>query len=113
MGTYKLLIDGRLVDGASSLEVIDPASGKLLETAPAADEAQLRRAVVAARRAFPAWSALRFEERQSKLDALAAALEARSAEFARLLTQEQGKPLPEAVAEVGGAVAGLRAFGAM
>lgn len=33
-----LLIDGKLVDGASSLEVINPATGKVLATAPKADE---------------------------------------------------------------------------
>lgn len=113
MSTFKLLIDGKLVDGASGLEVVNPATGKVLETAPKADEAQLDQAVAAAKKAFPRWSALSFEERQARLNALADALEARTDEFARLLTQEQGKPLPEATAEISGAVFGLRAFGAM
>ena len=110
---YKMLIDGRLVDGAHTLDVFNPATGGVLDTCPRADEAQLNEAVAAAKKAFPAWSALSFAERQAKLEALASALEARADEFARLLTQEQGKPLPQAQAEVGGAAYGLRAFAAM
>jgi acyl-CoA reductase-like NAD-dependent aldehyde dehydrogenase len=32
---YKLLIDGKLVDGASTLEVVNPATGKVLRHARA------------------------------------------------------------------------------
>jgi acyl-CoA reductase-like NAD-dependent aldehyde dehydrogenase len=110
---FKLLINGQLVDGASNLEVLNPATGKPLAAAPVADAAQLNQAVAGAKKAFPAWSALSFEAREAKLNELADALNARADEFARLLTQEQGKPLAEAAYEIGGAVWGLRAFGAM
>lgn len=90
---YKMLIDGKLVDGATTLDVFNPATGGVLATCPRADEAQLNAAVAAAKAAFPGWSALSFGERRKKLDAIADALEARTTEFARLLTQEQGKPL--------------------
>lgn len=109
---YKMLIDGKLVDGATTLDVFNPATGGMLATCPRADEAQLDAAVAAAKAAFPAWSALSFGERRKKLEAIADALEARTAEFARLLTQEQGKPLAQATGEVIGAVAGMRAFAA-
>jgi len=110
---YKLLIDGLLVDGARTLDVINPATGAVLEVCPRADEAQLNQAVAAAKAAFPAWSALPQSARRAKIEALADALAARIPEFARLLTQEQGKPSPQALAEVGGAVYGLKAFAAM
>ena len=113
MNTFKLLIDGQLTAGASNLEVINPATGKMFATAPRADEGQLNQAVAAAKKAFPGWSALSFQEREAKLNALAEALDSRAAEFARLLTQEQGKPLAEASAEITGAVWGLRAFATM
>ena len=109
---YKMLIGGKLVDGATTMEVMNPATGAVLDTCPRANEAQLNEAVAAAKAAFPAWSALSFAERGAKLNALADALEAKSAEFARLLTQEQGKPLAQATGEVVGAVYGLRAFAA-
>jgi acyl-CoA reductase-like NAD-dependent aldehyde dehydrogenase len=111
--TYKMLIDGELVDGAAALDVFNPATGAVFETCPRADEAQLNAAVAAAKAAFPAWSALTYAERAAKIEALADALEPRIEAFARVLTQEQGKPLPAAMGEVGGAVFGLRAFAAM
>lgn len=110
---YKLLINGKLVDGATTLEVINPATGQVFETCARANEAQLNEAVAAAKAAFPAWSATKLADRRAKLEALAGALEARAADFARLLTQEQGKPLPQAQNEVAGAVRSLRGFAAM
>src|SRR5471032_2947536 len=110
---YHLLINGRLISGASTLDVINPATGKLLTRCARADRAQLDAAVSAAKMAFPAWSATPIDNRRQALLHIADAVEARSAEFARLLTQEQGKPLAHAAHEVGGSVAMIRAFAAM
>ena len=44
---------------------------------------------------------------------LADALEAGQSEFARLLTQEQGKPLPQAQWEITQAIGTLRYFAAL
>ncbi len=113
MSDYKLLIDGKLIDGASTLDVVNPADGTVFATCARADEAQLNQAVAAAKAAFPAWSKTSFEEREALLNKIADAIDADADAFARLLTQEQGKPLGEAQAEVMGAAYGLRAFGAM
>ncbi len=110
---FRLLIDGRLVAGASTFDVINPATEEVLAKCPRADVAQLNAAVAAAKAAFPAWSAKSFEERRKLLVKLADALEARSDEFARLLTLEQGKPLAHAAGEMAGSVAMIRAFTAM
>src|SRR6202140_3159659 len=110
---YNLVINGRLIAGATTLDVINPATGQLLTRCARADKAQLDAAVSAAKLAFPAWSATPIESRRQTLLRIADALEARSAEFARLLTQEQGKPLALAAHEVGGSVAMIRAFAAM
>ena len=104
---YHLLIDGMLVPGASTLEVVNPATGRVLVQAPRADAAQAEQAVAAARRAFPAWAALGFAERGAYLERFAAAIEARAEDFARLLTLEQGKPLDQARGEVGASIAAL------
>jgi len=112
-GAYRLLIGGKLVKGETSAEVIDPATAKILAMAPRASAAQVESAVAAAARAFRGWSTRSHEEREAAQRALADALERHAEEFARLLTQEQGKPLAESSGEVAGAVAGLRAFGAM
>ncbi|EOG4615966.1 aldehyde dehydrogenase family protein [Pseudomonas aeruginosa] len=109
--TYQLLIDGKLVDGASTLDVIDPASGAVFETCARADEAQLELAIAAAKRAFPAWASLGHAQRRDYLTRLADAMQNRYDEFCRLLTREQGKPLTESQFEIGGAIAALRYFG--
>lgn len=107
---FKLLIDGELIAGAGTLDVINPATGQPFAAAPRADLALLDRAVAAARAAFPGWAALPVEQRAHRIEQLAAGLEARAAEFARLLTSEQGKPFEQAMGEVIGCTFILRAF---
>src|SRR5262249_35243666 len=81
--------------------------------APRADRAQLEQAVAAAKEAFLPWSALPLRVRACLLARLAAALEADKGAFARLLTQEQGKPLPQALGEIEFAVAARRYYAAL
>ena len=82
---FKLLIDGELVEGASALDVINPATGKTLTVSPRADRDQLDQAVAAARSAFPGWSATPIRQRGALLVRLADALETEQNEFARRL----------------------------
>lgn len=100
MTEYRLLIDGKLVPGDMTMEVVNPATEEVLAHAPRASVTQLDAAVAAARAAFPAWAARDIAERRRMILAIADRLEVRCDEFARLLTQEQGKPLPEATAEI-------------
>jgi acyl-CoA reductase-like NAD-dependent aldehyde dehydrogenase len=110
---YRLLIDGALVPGVSMFDVVNPATGSAFASAPKADEALLERAVAAAKRALPAWSALPVDERAALVNKLADALDARIGEIASLLTAEQGKPLDQAGYEIMGSVFTLRGFAAM
>src|SRR5262249_774003 len=71
---YSLLINGKLVAGAGALEVLNPATGRILTAAPRADQAQLDQAVAAAKTAFPAWSATPLRQRAALLVKLAEAL---------------------------------------
>jgi acyl-CoA reductase-like NAD-dependent aldehyde dehydrogenase len=100
MRGFKLLINGKLVPGATTLDVIDPSTEEVLAEAPRADRAQLDEAIAAAKAAFASWSDKPLRERGALLVRLADALEARQDEFARLLTLEQGKPLSEANWEI-------------
>ena len=108
--SYRLLIDGKLVEGAATLDVINPATASVFATCARADLAQLEQAVAAAKRSFPAWAARPQTERGDLLLQLADALEQAKDEFARLLTSEQGKPLPQAAGEIGGGIALLRYY---
>ncbi|MBA2932475.1 aldehyde dehydrogenase family protein [Sphingomonas sp. CGMCC 1.13654] len=110
---YRMLIDGKLREGASTLDVVDPATGAPFETCARADQAQLEEAVAAAKRSFPAWAALPQAERRSYLDRLADAMETRLDEFCALLTREQGKPLAQSQFEIGGSVLAIRTLAAM
>jgi acyl-CoA reductase-like NAD-dependent aldehyde dehydrogenase len=107
---FKLLINGKLVSGVATLDVINPATEDVLAKAPRADRAQLDEAIAAAKAAFTAWSAQPVREGGAPLAGLADALEARQDDLARLLTQEQGKPLPEAQWEIGFTIAIVRHY---
>ncbi|MBA4182172.1 MAG: aldehyde dehydrogenase, partial [Anaerolinea sp.] len=58
-----MLIGGRLVGGADTIDVINPATGRILTTAPRADRDQLELAVAAAKAAFPSWAATPLRKR--------------------------------------------------
>ena len=110
MHAYKMLIDGQLVEGAKTIEIVNPATGRPFTTAPAASEDQLNAAVAAARRAFPAWAATPWDERRNCLLLFAQRLEEEVEDFANLLVKEQGKPLAEARFEVGATLQGIRYY---
>lgn len=111
--TFRLLIDGELVTGPASLDVINPATGKVFATCARAEEAELEAAVGAAKRAFPGWAATPWGDRAAHLARLADGIDARAEEFAELLTSEQGKPLDQARFEVMISAAAFRYFGAL
>lgn len=97
---YRLLIDGELRSAPAQLDVINPATGEVFARCPAAGAAELDAAVAAARRALPAWRALTFEERAAHIARIGAALEEHKEPLARLLTQEQGKPVGQSREEI-------------
>ncbi|PKQ03560.1 MAG: aldehyde dehydrogenase [Alphaproteobacteria bacterium HGW-Alphaproteobacteria-12] len=110
MSEYKLLINGKLVAGARVSDVLNPATEESVSSCPRASEEQLNEAVAAAKAAFPAWSATPIAERKKALNAIADVIEANAQDLARLLTQEQGKPLGDATGEIYGTAAFFRYF---
>jgi aminomuconate-semialdehyde/2-hydroxymuconate-6-semialdehyde dehydrogenase len=88
-------IDGDLVEavGGRSLDDIEPATGAVIATVPDGDEADVERAVAAARRAFPAWSRTPAEERARLLLAIAERIEANADDLARAESIDTGKPI--------------------
>lgn len=113
MGPFKLLIDGKLVDGDSTMSVINPANEEVLSECPRASKAQLDQAVAAAKAAFPAWSAKPIDDRRAALLAMADAIQNDLQNLARILTQEQGKPIGDAMGEVFGCAAFFRYFASL
>jgi acyl-CoA reductase-like NAD-dependent aldehyde dehydrogenase len=96
----RLLINGALVAGEFSLDVIDPAAGTVLATVSRASPAQMENTVAAAKAAFATWSRTPLDERRRCVNAFADALRSERDLFARVLVKEQGKPLKEALDEV-------------
>ncbi|WP_430418893.1 aldehyde dehydrogenase family protein [Phenylobacterium sp.] len=110
MSDYKLLINGALVNGDAMLDVVNPATEAVFATCARASKAQLDQAVAAAQAAFPAWSKTSIDERRALLLKIADAIQANLNDLARLLVQEQGKPLQDAMGEIFGAAAFFRYF---
>src|SRR5260370_6144152 len=110
MNDYKLLIDGKLVSGAMAQNVVNPATEEVVAVAPRADRAQLEQAVAAAKAAFPRWSETPVRDRGALLARLADAVEARQAEFAEILTAENGKPIAQAELEMAAGAAPKRPY---
>jgi len=96
---HRMLIDGRLVDGEASMPVVDPATEREFARAPDCSDAELDAAVAAARRAFQTWRQVDIEDRRALVARMAPLIEPHVPELARLLTQEQGKPVAVAVRE--------------
>ena len=91
----RLFIGGEWEDARSGevIEAISPATGERIGDVAQGDREDARRAVAAARAAFPAWGATTAFERADALRRIAAACERRRDELARALTLDQGKPL--------------------
>ena len=98
----KLFIDGnwKSGEGRDAHTVINPVSGSGIADVPLATKADLDEALAAAERAWPIWRATDVEKRAAILHKAAALLIERADHIAAILTQEQGKPLAEAKAEV-------------
>ena len=102
MSDYSLLIDGKLVAGDATLDVINPATEELAGTCSRASEAQLDQAIAAAQAAAPGWAAKPIAERRAALEGVADIIAANAQELGGILTLEQGKPVSEAIAEAFG-----------
>lgn len=90
----QLLINGELVAGEGDTQpVFNPATGEVLVEIAEASAAQVDSAVQAADRAFATWGQTSPKARSEALLKLADAIEAKADTFARLESQNCGKPL--------------------
>ena len=87
-------IDGQWITpaGQGSIEVFSPTDGALLATVPQGNAADADQAVMAARRAFDAWSVTPAAERAAYLKKIQEGLKARTDEIAKTITLEMGMP---------------------
>ncbi len=98
----RLLIGGEQVAGEGDRLVIEnPATEETLTELSGPSDEQLDAAIASANEAFPGWAATPAVERAELLHEVATRMRDRTAELARALTLEGGKPLVENADEVG------------
>ncbi|MEU2504482.1 aldehyde dehydrogenase family protein [Streptomyces sp. NPDC007863] len=95
--SYGLFIDGEFTDAADGkvFKTVSPSTEEVLSEIAQAGEADVDRAVKAARKAFEKWSALPGAERAKYLFRIARIIQERSRELAVLETLDNGKPIKE------------------
>lgn len=97
----QLFIGGRWMDGATSAPNINPSDlTDVIDTYAWADASAVALAVSEAKSAQDQMSNLGIQQRADALDAIGTEILARRAELGDLLAREEGKTIPEAIAEV-------------
>jgi succinate-semialdehyde dehydrogenase/glutarate-semialdehyde dehydrogenase len=98
-------------DSKQRFDVADPATGAVIASVPKMGEAETRRAIDAANRAWPAWRKKTGKERGAILRKWYDLMIANLDDLALILTTEQGKPLAEARGEIQYAASFIEWFG--
>lgn len=95
-------INGKWCNGTSkdAIRVVNPATGVSLGEVPELSQAQIHDAITSAQLAFTSWRGLATSQRANFLRRISELLTREHETCARLITDEQGKPLKEARGEV-------------
>jgi 1-pyrroline dehydrogenase len=98
LARHRNLVGGEWVDAVEggTMEVLNPATGEAIAEVPRGTQADVDRAVAAAKAALPGWLETTPAERAEALLGLADALDANAEELAALESRNVGKPLPAA-----------------
>ncbi|MDR2957455.1 MAG: aldehyde dehydrogenase family protein, partial [Coriobacteriales bacterium] len=108
----KMIIGGKPVDASDKavIEVINPANGKVIDTVPAATEADVKNAVKKAKAAQKVWAKIPVYERGEILMRFVDLVEKDKKRLAQTLSQETGKPIAEAKGEIANIPIAFKAF---
>ena len=109
---HKNFVGGKRVDAVDgrTMEVLNPATGEAIAEVPRGTQADVDRAVEAAKEALPEWLETTPGERAEALLKLADALEENADELAQLESQNVGKPLSYAKDEMPVSADNIRFF---
>ena len=109
---FQNFVGGKWVDAAEggTAEIINPSTGDTIGEVPNGTQADVDRAVEAAKAALPEWLETTPGERAEMLLKLADALDANTEELAQLESQNVGKPVPAARDEIPVASDNIRFF---
>jgi acyl-CoA reductase-like NAD-dependent aldehyde dehydrogenase len=98
--------------GQSTVDLIDPATERVLDTVPSADAEQTDAAIARAAAAYPAWRAVAPDDRARLLRRFAAAVDADAEQLAGLESRNAGHPIRTARQEAAGVAAVLDYYAA-
>jgi len=82
------------------MRAVNPATGELIREVPEHDEREVAARLERAEQAFEPWRRLTFAERARHLTGVADLLRDRTADYARLMTEEMGKPIAASESEI-------------
>jgi malonate-semialdehyde dehydrogenase (acetylating)/methylmalonate-semialdehyde dehydrogenase len=101
-GLLKNYVNGQWCESSvdESLDVCNPSNGQVLAQVPLSGEAEVNQAVSAARVAFDLWHRTPVAERCAPVRRLAELMRENFEPLARQITEEMGKSLPDARAEM-------------
>lgn len=102
MSTHLMQINGESVNSENKelVEVINPANNQVIALVPNGGKVEAKKAVDAAYAAFKEWSAKTAGERSQLLMKWFQLIDENKEDLANTMTQEQGKPLKEAIGEI-------------
>lgn len=108
----KNLIGNAWVDASNGkvIEVLNPATGALIDTVPDTTKEDCDAAVLAAVEGQKVWAEKPIHERASILMKFVSLVEEHKDELAKLLSEETGKPISEAIGEIANVSIGIPAF---
>ncbi|WP_353195580.1 NAD-dependent succinate-semialdehyde dehydrogenase [Parapedobacter defluvii] len=93
-------VNGKFLKGRKTFDVLNPATGKAIASAPDFGVSDCRKAIQHAYTAWPAWRDTATAARSHTVRKWYDLIMAHKQEIARIMTQESGKPLAESLTEV-------------
>lgn len=108
----KMIIGGKAVDavGGAVIQVINPASGEVLDTVPAATEEDVKLAVEKAKAGQKIWAQVPVHERATIMMKFVDLVEENKEHLAQTLSRETGKTITEARGEIANIPIAFQAF---
>ena len=100
-----MYINGKWLETKRGLEVKNPANGQVVGKVYLVGKEETKRAIEAAKNAFPSWSGLTGEQRGAYLHQVVDKLTEKKEHLARTITQEMGKTIRNARYEVDSTIA--------
>lgn len=99
-----LYINGQWRETDHKTDVVNPATGEVMQTVSNGGKEETKEAIASAKEAFDVWRKLPAKDRGAYLAKAAQNMREKSEELAKTITQENGKPLVDARGEVASAI---------